>query len=89
MRTQIQSSLLITDKEFSLKDFPHGEIFSYHGEFLMKLNPTSFLLNYSLIGDVIDGGDCFVCNIETGTLYIMEGENTIDLIDATMCIKEL
>lgn len=72
-----------------LKDLPHGEVFVFNGSYRMKLKPTQFLLNSSLVSDVLNRADCFVCDIEKGTLYIMQGTSVLDgLPDATLLIRK-
>lgn len=89
MRIQKQISLLTEETKPLLHSIPHGETCSFRGKILMRLKPTSFLLNSTLVGDVLNRGDCFVCNVETGTLYIMPGNIEVESVDATLLIKEL
>lgn len=89
MKTQTQTSLLIIgDKEPILRTAPYGEIFKKAGKLLMRVKPTQFLLNSTLVADVLNRGDAFVINVETGTLYIMQGDEEIAFVDATLLINE-
>lgn len=86
MKLTTQSSLLILSDKPLLRSTPYGEIISYNGKYLMRLKPTSFLLNSTLIADVLNRADCIVCNIETGTVYVMEGDKEVEFVNATMHI---
>lgn len=78
-----------TPKSTTLRNFPTGEVFYYNLRYKMKLKPTQFILNSTLVCDVLNRGDCFVCDIEQGTLYIMKGDTILDnLPDATLLIKK-
>lgn len=89
MRIQAQSSLLIIKEEApTISKMPYGEVFKVNGKFLMRVKPTSFLLNSNLVGDVLNRGDCFIVDIEKGTLYISKGDTQIQFVDATMVIRE-
>lgn len=86
MRLNLQQELLKIESSPILRTAPYGEILKHEGKYLMKLKPTQWLLNSSLVSDVLNRADCFVCNIETGTLYIMSGEKVIKIVEATMQI---
>jgi hypothetical protein len=86
MKTSVQQSLLVLSSNPTLRSAPYGEIISYNGKYLMRLKPTSFLLNSNLIADVLNRSDCIVCNIETGTVYVMEGDKEVEFVNATMHI---
>ena len=90
MRIQTQTSLLVIDKPAILRDSLYGEIVKTvkAKKLLMRVKPTQFLLNSTLVGDVLNRGDCFVCNIESGTLYILQGNTEIETVNATLLIKE-
>lgn len=89
MKISEQQSQLIPEKIKLLKDLPHGEVFVFNGSYRMKLKPTQFMLNSSLVADVLNRADCFVCDIEKGTLYVMLGSTPLDsLPDATLLIKK-
>jgi len=89
MKISEQQLQLIPEKIKLLKDLPHGEVFVFNGSYRMKLKPTQFLLNSSLVSDVLNRADCFVCDIEKGTLYIMQGTSVLEnLPDATLLIRK-
>ncbi len=88
MRLNLQTELLKIDSSPILRNAPYGEILKHKGKYLMKLKPTQWLLNSNLVSDVLNRADCFVCNIETGTLYIMSGERAVEYTDATLLIKK-
>ena len=88
MKIQRQPSLLIIDKAPTLREIPYGEAVQYGEKTLLKLKPTQFLLNSNLRADVLDRGDCLVCNLELGTLYIMEGDEPVTFIDCHFVINE-
>ena len=88
MRLNLQQELLKIDSSLTLRTAPYGEILKVNGRYLMKLKPTQFILNSNLVSDVLNRADCFVCNIETGTLYVMQGETEAKIVEATMQITE-
>lgn len=88
MRLNLQTELLKIEDKPILRNAPYGEILKVEGKYLMKLKPTQWLLNSNLVSDVLNRADCFVCNIETGTLYIMNGDKEVSYVDATMHITE-
>jgi hypothetical protein len=88
MKIESQTSLLIIDDIPSLKDLPYGAVAKVNGKTIMRLKPTQFLLNSTLVGDVLNRGDCFVCNLEAGTLYILPGTTPIVTQNATLLIRE-
>ena len=48
------------------------------GAIVMKVKVTGFLLNSTLIADVLNRGDSIVLNLEKGTLYAMEGSREVE-----------
>ena len=70
----------------TISSMPYGEAFKSKGKLLMRVKPTQFLLNSTIVSDVLNRGDCFVCNLESGTLYITKGSNeaiiwNVEMID--------
>jgi hypothetical protein len=55
----------------------------------IRVKPTGFLLNSSVVSDVLSRGDTFVTNIQKGTLYAIEGDRAVELIDASIKIKKV
>jgi hypothetical protein len=88
MRLNLQQELLKIESSPTLRTAPYGEVIKHNGKYLMKLKPTQWLLNSSLVADVLNRADCFVCNIETGTLYIMSGDKEVSYTEAAMHITE-
>ena len=73
----------------TLKDLPFGEPFYFNSTVRMKVKPTGFLLNSSLVGDVLNRADCFVIDVEKGTLYVMLGSTPSDKhLTATLVVEE-
>lgn len=44
---------------------------------LMRVKVTGFLLNSNIVADVLNRGDCFVVNLEKGTLYVIAGDTEV------------
>jgi hypothetical protein len=88
MKVSQQQKTLFIGPVPNLRTAPYGEVLKHEGKYLMKLKPTQWLLNSNLVGDVLNRADCFVCNLESGTLYIMSGEREVEFIEATMHISE-
>ena len=86
MRVQKQASLLTTF--LNLGDVKHGQMVKYLDKYIIRVKPTQFLLNSTLVGDVLNRGDCFVVNAETGTLYIMQKNTEVSLVDASFTVQE-
>lgn len=88
MKLETQTSLLIIDDIPTLKQLPFGEVAKANGKTVMRLKPTQFLLNSNLVADVLNRNDCFVCNLELGTLYILPGSTPIVTQNATLLVRE-
>lgn len=43
----------------------------------IKVKPINFLNNSNLLSDVFTRGDCIICNLETGTIFIVKGNEHI------------
>jgi hypothetical protein len=85
-----QLPLLLTEEKKAkptISSMPYGEAFKSKGKLLMRVKPTQFLLNSTIVADVLNRGDAFVVNIETGTLYITKGNNEAVLWDVEMIDK--
>lgn len=83
-----QQPLLLLSSIPTLVESPYGEIVKCKGKLLMRVKPTQFLLNSTLVADVLNRGDVFVCNVESGTLYIMKGDTPIENVDASLLVKD-
>lgn len=63
-------------------DMAFGETFSNgnpHSLFL-RVKPTGFLLNSSVIGDIINRRDLLVCNLITNTVHAFKGDTPVKLV---------
>lgn len=78
MKLQLQDSLILSNTNPTLRDISYGEVVLYQKRYLMRLKPTQMLLNSTLITDVLNRSDCIVCNIETGSVYIMQGSKEVE-----------
>lgn len=61
----------------TLATIPSGEIFDYGGRVYMKVHPTQSMFHSKMVTDVINRGDCFVVNLQTGTLTILQGNSSV------------
>ncbi len=50
----------------------------------IRVKPVNYLLNSSLVCDVISRHKCFVVNLNKGTLYIVEGDRFVDEVKAAI-----
>lgn len=50
----------------------------------IRVKPVNYLLNSSLVCDVISRHKCFVVNLNKGTLYIVEGDRFVDEVKAVI-----
>ncbi len=62
-----------------------GSIFmgSKNGIF-MRVKPTGYLLNSTLICDKLNAGFICAVNMEKGTLYFIQGEEEVEPLEATL-----
>jgi hypothetical protein len=61
--------------EITLRDIIAGNCCQVigSGTVIMKLKPTGFLLNSSVVVDVVNRNDYLVADIKKGTVYSMKG----------------
>jgi hypothetical protein len=57
------------------------------GKIIMRIRPTGFLLNSTLVSEVLSRGDTFIVDLEKGTLYCAAGDRNIDLIHSELKVK--
>lgn len=51
---------------------------------IMKVAATGFLLNSSVVADVINRHDCLVVNLETGRVYATKGTRRVLAMDCKL-----
>lgn len=64
--------------EEKLRLISFGKCFLRKNKLLMRVKPIGFLLNSSLITDVINRGGVFVVDLETGVLSALNGEEELE-----------
>jgi len=50
------------------------------GAIVMKVKATSFLLNSSVIADILNRGDSLVVDLKKGTLYPMQHDREVEKV---------
>lgn len=55
----------------------------------IKVKPVNFLNNSNLLSDVFARGDCIICNLETGTIFVAKGTEEIKIWNAVILDKEI
>lgn len=65
----------------TLKTIAPGKKFRYFDspKIYMKVVPRQFLLNSTLVSDVLNRGDCFVVDAFNGSLLIHSGDRQVDI----------
>lgn len=53
----------------------------------IRVKPVNFLLNSTILNDVINRGDVIVCRLAKGTIFVTQGTRPIQLLDATVVVK--
>lgn len=66
------------------RDIRFGECFLYKGALFMRVKPTNFLTNSTLINDVINRGDCFFVDLSTGNVTAYKGDQVVTPVE-TFC----
>lgn len=80
----VQKTINYVDN-LTINQIPFGQtcrLDGYDG-YIMRVKPVNYLLNSTLVSDVINRNKCFVVNIETGNMFIVEGTR-----DAIRCHAE-
>lgn len=74
-----------------LRNLKKGTTFSIlgHGEsYYIKVSPISFLLNSTLVKEVLERGDCFAVNLTTQNVCILPGNREVEPVAATLSISK-
>jgi len=73
------SLLPASSTDTTLADIPYGRSVSIKatGRIIAKVRPRGFILNSNLVGDVLNRGDCFVVDMETGDLRVLSRNTTV------------
>lgn len=75
-----------------LSSIPFGKPFIFKlgnkSQPLIKVKPVNFLCNSSLLSDVFARGDCVVCNLTKGTVFVSPGTREVELIEASIKVKK-
>jgi len=59
------------------------------GAIVMKIKVTGFLLNSTVIGDILNRGDSLVVDLKKGTLYAMQHDREVErLVSKVLIAKE-
>lgn len=92
-----QLDIIFVDSTESKKQKPtvasltYGTVFSVAGNpnfVYMKTRPVAFLLNSSLIQEVIARGDCVVVNLSTFNTCILKGNQEVVVHNSELWIKK-
>lgn len=54
---------------------------------IMRVKPTSFLLNSTLVTEVLNRADVFIVNVVTGTLFSIKGTEEVTILNAKLLIE--
>ena len=75
----------------TINQLPFGKAFRFErsGQIHIRVKPVNYLLNSTLLTDVINRGKCIVSNVEKGTVYVVEGDREVMVVDAVIRIKSL
>lgn len=65
-----------------------GDCFIRNNEVLMRVKPTHYLLNSTLINDCINANKIFVVNIHKGTLWCIPGSETVTPVEVKAVVSE-
>ena len=72
----------------TLRDISYGTLVQSHvtKKLLMKVKPTGFLLNSTVVGAVLNRADCLVVDVVKGTLYCVQGDIEVTVVKAKLHI---
>lgn len=75
-----QVSLPLEDTVCTIGNTGHGipVIDTASNALIMKVKPTGFILNSSLVIDVLNRSDCFVINLHKGTMYSVPHDRKVE-----------
>lgn len=73
-----------------IKDAPYGIPLTriQDKSTIMRVKPTSFLLNSTLVTEVLNRADVFIVNVVTGTLFSIKGTEEVKILNAKLVIDE-
>jgi hypothetical protein len=73
-------------KNLVLLDILHGNVVQIKKSkaIVMRVKVTSYLLNSTIVADVLNRGDCFVCDLQKGTTYPISGASEVVRLDTLM-----
>ena len=54
---------------------------------ILRVKPTSFLLNSTLVADVLNRSDVFIVNLVTGTLFSIAGAEEVEVMNAKIVVE--
>ena len=63
-----------------------GESEGIWGPIYIRVKPKGFLLNSSLLGDILNRGDIITVNLNKNTLYYMKGTDEVVLREAVIVL---
>ena len=86
--TKQQSSLIKEQTTINL--IPVGmPVWDVKGkQVIMKIKPTGFLLNSTIVADVSQRGDCFICSLNKGTVFAVEAARLVTAINSELIWSE-
>jgi len=64
-----------------------GQCFLHNDQIFMRVKPTGFLLNSTLINDLINRNEILRVNVQTGVMFITAGDTPVIPMDATVTVK--
>jgi hypothetical protein len=72
----------------TLNNLDFGTPVSIYGNICIRVKPVNFLLNSTLITDVINRGDVFIVNLTKGTMYTAEGKRKYTPLISKLMVKK-
>jgi len=54
---------------------------------ILRVKPTSFLLNSTLVTEVLNRSDVFIVNLVTGTLFSIVGTEEVEVLAAKIVVE--
>lgn len=71
-----------------IKDAPFGVALKRASDksTILRVKPTSFLLNSTLVTEVLNRADVFIVNLVTGTLFSISGTEEVEVLNAKVVI---
>lgn len=85
--TKVQAALIVG--HLPILQIPAGRVvLTAEKKLLMRVKPTGFLLNSTVIGDVITRGDALVLDLAKGTMYAVSGATLVQPIISELTWSE-